>query len=64
MSTSAELERIVIVGAGECGTHAAMALREHGFDGAISLLGREVVHAYERPPLSKDSRRNNVGFQC
>ena len=52
-SMSADPERIVIVGAGECGTHAAMALREQGFTGAITLLGRESVHAYERPPLSK-----------
>lgn len=48
-------ERIVVVGAGECGTRAAMALRERGFDGSITLLGREEVHAYERPPLSKAS---------
>lgn len=58
MSTSTEHERseteqIVIVGAGECGTRAAVALRERGFDGGITLLGREDVHAYERPPLSK-----------
>ena len=53
MSTSAEPERIVVVGAGECGTHAAMALRDKGFDGSITLIGRETVHAYERPPLSK-----------
>ncbi|UUZ44767.1 FAD-dependent oxidoreductase [Janibacter limosus] len=46
-------ERIVVVGAGECGTRAAMALRERGFTGAITLLGREDVIAYERPPLSK-----------
>lgn len=53
MSTSAD--RIVVVGAGECGTHAAMALRDKGFDGQITLIGREAVHAYERPPLSKQA---------
>ncbi|MDN5716841.1 MAG: FAD-dependent oxidoreductase [Janibacter sp.] len=57
MSTSADLppdvRRIVVVGAGECGTHAAMALRDKGFAGEITLIGRESVHAYERPPLSK-----------
>lgn len=53
MSTSAEPQRIVVVGAGECGTHAAMALRDRGFGGSITLIGRESVHAYERPPLSK-----------
>ncbi len=46
-------EHIVVVGAGECGTRAAMALRERGFAGSITLLGREEVVAYERPPLSK-----------
>lgn len=39
-------ERIVVVGAGECGTRAAMALRERGFTGEITLLGREDVVAY------------------
>jgi len=48
-------QRIVVVGAGECGTRAAMALRERGFDGSITLIGHEDVHAYERPPLSKAS---------
>lgn len=48
-------QRIVVVGAGECGTRAAMALRERGFEGTITLIGREDVHAYERPPLSKAS---------
>lgn len=55
MSTSTADIRIVVVGAGECGTHAAMALRERGFEGSITLIGREAVHAYERPPLSKDA---------
>lgn len=48
-------DRVVVVGAGECGTHAAMALRERGFGGSVTLIGREEVHAYERPPLSKAS---------
>ncbi len=46
---------MVIVGAGECGTRAALALREHGWDGAITLLGAETHAPYERPPLSKDA---------
>lgn len=43
----------VIVGAGECGTRAAFALREAGFDGGIILVGAELHLPYERPPLSK-----------
>ena len=44
---------IVIVGAGECGARAALSLREHGFDGAVVLIGDERNGPYERPPLSK-----------
>ena len=46
-------ERIVIVGAGDCGTRAAIALREHGFTGSVTLVGDESVPPYERPSLSK-----------
>ena len=48
-----DLRRIVIIGAGECGTRAALALREYGYDGAIDLINGEAVDPYERPPLSK-----------
>ncbi len=44
----------VIVGAGQAGGHAAMAMREAGFAGRILLLGDEAHLPYERPPLSKD----------
>jgi len=44
---------IVIVGAGETGARAAAALRENGFDGAVTLIGDEEHKPYERPPLSK-----------
>jgi len=44
---------IVIVGAGETGARAAAALRESGFDGAVTLVGDEEHRPYERPPLSK-----------
>lgn len=47
------MEQIVIIGAGECGTRAAFALREGGFGGGITLIGREPHLPYERPPLSK-----------
>lgn len=47
-------QHFVIVGAGECGVRAAMALREEGFDGDVTLVGGEVHLPYERPPLSKD----------
>lgn len=44
---------MVIVGAGECGTRAAFALRENGWQGGIVLVGEESGLPYERPPLSK-----------
>jgi 3-phenylpropionate/trans-cinnamate dioxygenase ferredoxin reductase subunit len=46
-------QHFVIVGAGECGARAAMALREEGFDGDVTLIGAEPHLPYERPPLSK-----------
>ena len=45
---------MVIIGAGECGARAAFALREHGYQGPVTLVGDEPHHPYERPPLSKD----------
>ena len=44
---------MVIVGAGECGARAALALREQGYSGAVTLIGEEPHLPYERPPLSK-----------
>ncbi|KQU97739.1 ferredoxin reductase [Ensifer sp. Root31] len=48
------MNRIVIVGAGECGARAAFALREKGHEGDITLIGAEAHLPYERPPLSKE----------
>jgi 3-phenylpropionate/trans-cinnamate dioxygenase ferredoxin reductase component len=45
--------RIVVIGAGQAGARAALALREFGHDGPITLVGNEVEAPYERPPLSK-----------
>lgn len=46
---------MVIIGAGECGTRAALALREAGYGGPVTLIGAEPHAPYERPPLSKDA---------
>lgn len=46
---------MVIIGAGECGTRAAFALREAGYTGSVTLIGKEPHQPYERPPLSKPS---------
>ena len=44
---------MVVVGAGEAGTRAALCLRERGYAGRVTLVGDEVHPPYERPPLSK-----------
>jgi 3-phenylpropionate/trans-cinnamate dioxygenase ferredoxin reductase subunit len=51
----------VIVGASLTGAKAAETLREEGFDGRIELVGAEEERPYERPPLSKDYLRREVG---
>jgi 3-phenylpropionate/trans-cinnamate dioxygenase ferredoxin reductase subunit len=54
-------EHVVIVGASLAGGNAAATLREDGFDGRITLIGDEPELPYERPPLSKDYLRGEVG---
>ncbi|MFF4322271.1 NAD(P)/FAD-dependent oxidoreductase [Streptomyces sp. NPDC001568] len=44
---------VVIVGAGMAGVQTAVALREQGFAGPVTLLGAEPHQPYDRPPLSK-----------
>jgi 3-phenylpropionate/trans-cinnamate dioxygenase ferredoxin reductase component len=51
----------VIVGASLAGAKAAETLREEGFDGRVVLVGSEEERPYERPPLSKDYLRGEVG---
>jgi 3-phenylpropionate/trans-cinnamate dioxygenase ferredoxin reductase component len=51
----------VIVGASLAGAKAAETLREEGFEGRVVLIGAEDVRPYERPPLSKDYLRGEVG---
>jgi 3-phenylpropionate/trans-cinnamate dioxygenase ferredoxin reductase subunit len=51
----------VIVGASLAGAKAVETLREEGFDGRVVLVGAEDERPYERPPLSKDYLRGEVG---
>ncbi|WP_165779670.1 NAD(P)/FAD-dependent oxidoreductase [Mesorhizobium sanjuanii] len=46
---------MVIIGAGECGGRAALALRDLGFEDPVTLVGDEPHLPYERPPLSKEA---------
>jgi 3-phenylpropionate/trans-cinnamate dioxygenase ferredoxin reductase subunit len=45
---------IVIVGGGHAGGKAAIALRDEGHTGPITIIGEENHPPYERPPLSKE----------
>src|SRR4051812_42951603 len=53
LSSSRGLSGVLIVGAGQAGAEAAMALRRDGYGGSIRLVGAEQHPPYERPPLSK-----------
>ncbi|MER7792720.1 FAD-dependent oxidoreductase [Streptomyces sp. NPDC097640] len=44
---------VVIVGASAAGLATAEALRNKGYDGALTLIGDEPHLPYDRPPLSK-----------
>jgi len=44
---------IIIIGAGEAGSAAAIGLREGGWTGSLILANAERHRPYERPPLSK-----------
>lgn len=44
---------IVVVGAGAAGVQSAVALRERGYEGRVTLVGGEPHRPYDRPPLSK-----------
>jgi NADPH-dependent 2,4-dienoyl-CoA reductase/sulfur reductase-like enzyme len=44
---------IVIVGASVAGIRTAQALRMNGYADAITIIGDELHHPYDKPPLSK-----------
>jgi 3-phenylpropionate/trans-cinnamate dioxygenase ferredoxin reductase subunit len=47
------VESLAIVGASLAGTRTAEALRRHGFNGHLTIIGAEDESPYDRPPLSK-----------
>ncbi|AKJ13706.1 oxidoreductase [Streptomyces incarnatus] len=44
---------MVVAGAGMAGVQTAVALREQGFKGPVTVIGAEPHQPYDRPPLSK-----------
>src|SRR5690625_3230195 len=50
---TAKDKKLVIVGGGHAGGRSAIALREAGYTGEITILGNEERPPYERPGLSK-----------
>src|SRR5437764_4886984 len=56
------LAPVVIVGASHAGFQLAASLRQHGYDGGITLIGDEAVLPYQRPPLSKDYLDGKIGL--
>jgi 3-phenylpropionate/trans-cinnamate dioxygenase ferredoxin reductase subunit len=54
-------QTVIVVGASLAGAKAAETLRAEGFDGRLVLIGAEDERPYERPPLSKDYLRGEVG---
>ena len=48
-----EINRVIIIGAGQAGGEVAQRLRHGGFKGDITLIGEEPYPPYQRPPLSK-----------
>ncbi|MFF8605654.1 NAD(P)/FAD-dependent oxidoreductase [Streptomyces sp. NPDC015346] len=52
------MNRIVVVGASLAAVHAVEALRTHGYEGEITLVGAEPHLPYDRPPLSKEALRS------
>ena len=50
---------VAVVGAGLAGLRTCEALRKHGYDGPIVLIGEERHPPYDRPPLSKEVLRGD-----
>ena len=48
------IEKIVLVGGGQASAVAARTLRRKGYDGRLTLIGKEPERPYQRPPLSKE----------
>lgn len=53
-------DTVIIAGAGQAGTQAAISLRDSGYAGRVLLVGDETDLPYQRPPLSKTYLKNGA----
>ncbi len=61
--TLGEINRVIIVGAGQAGGETAQRLRQGGFKGDLTLIGEEPSAPYQRPPLSKAYLRGELSME-
>jgi len=54
---------VVVVGGGLAGAKTVEALREQGYDGAVTIVAAEDELPYERPPLSKGYLAGEAAFE-
>ena len=59
---SADITQIVIIGAGLAAAKAAETLREEGYAGGLTIVGKEPELPYERPQLSKEFLKGDSDF--
>lgn len=57
------MRAVAVIGGSLAGIAAARALREHGFDGRVIVVGDEERLPYDRPPLSKEFLAGKVGVE-
>jgi 3-phenylpropionate/trans-cinnamate dioxygenase ferredoxin reductase subunit len=57
------MRAVTVVGASLAGLSAARALRAHGYDGRIEIVGAERHRPYDRPPLSKEFLAGTVAAE-
>jgi NADPH-dependent 2,4-dienoyl-CoA reductase/sulfur reductase-like enzyme len=56
------MRTVAVIGGSLAGLGAARALREHGFDGRVIVVGAEDRLPYDRPPLSKEFLADKIGI--
>jgi NADPH-dependent 2,4-dienoyl-CoA reductase/sulfur reductase-like enzyme len=57
------MRTVAVIGGSLAGISAARALREHGFDGRVVVVGAEDRLPYDRPPLSKEFLADKIGIE-